>query len=197
MKLLIVSGFLGTGKTTFITDAARHAVEQNLKTAILVNEIGEIGIDDQYMKQLDLNVWEILGGCICCSLMGSLQSTLNTVTENYCPELVILEPSGAADLQSVNRVLSTMDTGMIVETIRVTLVDPLRMDMMMTVLTPLITSQVKSAEWVLINKKDIASDQEMKFARQTVRKLNPNAELLSISAKSGLDETLLDTLLRR
>ncbi len=56
MHLLLVTGFLGSGKTTFIINLTHQAIDAGLKTAALVNEIGEIGIDDQLMRQLDLNV---------------------------------------------------------------------------------------------------------------------------------------------
>ena len=72
MKLLIVSGFLGSGKTTFIIQATKAVSEKGFKPAIILNEVGETGIDDLFMRRLGLNVWELLGGCICCIIAGSL-----------------------------------------------------------------------------------------------------------------------------
>jgi G3E family GTPase len=194
MQLLIVSGFLGSGKSTFIIEVAKEAAKREIKTAILVNEIGEIGIDDQFMRQLGLNVWEILGGCICCTLAADLNTTLDNLIRDYKPDIVLLEPSGAADLRSVNQIVSGYEERSVLRIRRITIVDPLRLQMMMEVLTPLVTSQIKSADLILINKADAASTEEMAYARQTVRDLHPNAEVLSLSAKDSLEPALFDGL---
>ncbi len=64
MRLLMVTGFLGSGKTTLVIKLVQAAITQGQRVAILVNEIGEVGIDDQLMRQLGLNVWEMVNGCI-------------------------------------------------------------------------------------------------------------------------------------
>ena len=106
MHLLLVTGFLGSGKTTLIVPLAKSVVQSKRRVAILVNEIGEIGIDNQLMRQLDLNVWELLAGCICCTLSSDLVTTLQKLDADYAPtygvpDLVIVEPSGAADPRNV------------------------------------------------------------------------------------------------
>ncbi|HQJ52744.1 MAG TPA: GTP-binding protein, partial [Anaerolineae bacterium] len=59
MRLLLIAGFLGSGKTTLTINLARAAVARGKKVAILVNEIGAIGIDNQLMRQLELNVFQL------------------------------------------------------------------------------------------------------------------------------------------
>ena len=105
-----------------------------------------------------------------------------------------MEPSGAADLRSVNQIVSGYEERSALRIRRITIVDPLRLQMMMEVLTPLVTSQIKSADLILINKADAASTEEMAYARQTVRELHPNVEVLSLSAKDSLEPALFDGL---
>lgn len=195
MHLLVISGFLGSGKTTLIIQLAKAALEKQIKVAIVVNEIGEIGVDDLYMRRLGLNVREILGGCICCTLAGSLQETLDTLAREYGPELVILEPSGVADPATIDKALISDGQRMCCRTTKMTLVDPLRLEMMMTVMTPLVTSQIRCAQWVLINKQDAATADETAYAYQTVKQLNPDARTMSISARTGINETLIEALM--
>jgi G3E family GTPase len=195
MHLLIISGFLGAGKTTLIIRLAKEAIAKKLKVAVIVNEVGEIGIDDQFMRQLDLNVWEILGGCICCTLAGDLGNTLDKLIKEYPSDLVLLEPSGVADLRMINEIIAAYEARSIFKTCKLTIVDPLRLPMLMEVLTPLITSQIQSAEWVLINKEDVASSEDMKNACQTVSHLNPEAKIISTSIKQKLDFPILEKLL--
>ena len=71
----------------------------------MVNEIGEIGIDNQFMRQLDLDVWELFNGCICCTLTADLVTTLQRLDAAYAPDLVIVEPAGAADPKNLLRAL--------------------------------------------------------------------------------------------
>jgi G3E family GTPase len=191
MQLLLITGFLGSGKTTLILQLARSVTAQGKRLAILVNEIGEIGIDNQVMKQLDLNVWELLNGCICCTLSADLVSTLQQLDVDYAPDLVILEPSGAADPRSILNALPYYH-GRPLEAIRTaSVLDPQRLPMLMEVLTPLITSQIQYADVVLISKKDLATAQEMDFAARTAREINPGAVILEIGPDSGHDPRVL------
>ncbi len=179
MHLLLVTGFLGSGKTTLVIRLAKAVTSHKLRTVILVNEIGEIGIDNQLMRQLDLNVWEMLGGCICCTLAGDLVTTLQQLDRDYHPDLVILEPSGAADPSGVLKALPYY-RGTPLESIRtVAILDPLRLAILYEVMTPLITAHIQQADLILISKCDLASDAEISFASQTAKELNPQASLFN------------------
>jgi G3E family GTPase len=194
MRLIVISGFLGTGKTTLIVKAARQAVKQKMKVAILVNEIGDVGIDDQYMRKLGMNVWEILGGCICCTLAGNLGEALDRLYDDYHPDLVLMEPSGAADPRAIEQILSSYSDQAVMQVHKVTIIDPLRLDMMMAVLTPLITSQIQTAEMVIINKQDAASAEEMAQAMRIVDELNPEITKICLSVRDETDERVMEIL---
>ena len=173
MNLLIVSGFLGSGKTTFIIQVAKSASEKGLRVAILVNEVGETGIDDLFMRQLDLNVWEMLGGCICCTIAASLPETLMKLESDYSPDLVIMEPTGAADPSNVTKALDSFKGKDRIRKYQISLLDPLRMKMLMEVLTPLTTSTIESSDLVLVNKTDLASDEEIDYSIRAVQEIRP------------------------
>lgn len=195
MHLLVISGMLGSGKTTFILNFAKSAVEAGCTVAILVNEIGEIGIDNQYMRQLDLDVYELLGGCICCTLSANLVKTLEQLEANYQPDIVLLEPSGAADLKNVTDGLQFYRSTSLKSTRYLAVLDPLRIRMFMEVITPLVTSLIKSADTVLINKIDLASDEQLNETLAVASKLNPHATQFHLSAKQSLDMQLIAELL--
>jgi G3E family GTPase len=160
-----------------------------------VNEIGEMGIDDQLMRQLEFDVWELVNGCICCTLSADLVSTLQKLDADYDVELVIVEASGAADPANV---LSAMPyyRGAPLASIRcLVLIDPLRLADLIEVLTPLITSQIKQADIILVSKADLASVEEIAFAQDTVAALNAQARVFAASVKSGLDSSLIAEIL--
>ena len=187
MRLLLFSGFLGSGKTTLVIKLARFAVERGKKVAILVNEIGEVGIDNQLMRQLDMNVWELLNGCICCTLSADLVSTLQQLDADYSPDLVIIEPSGAADPKSILSALPYYKGTPLESMYTISVLDPLRLEMLLEVMTPLIVSQIRHADLILISKCDLAKPEEIEYAHQIAGEYNPNAQVMNFGKDSSLD----------
>jgi G3E family GTPase len=195
MHLLTISGFLGSGKTTLLIKLAEATTRGGLRVAVLVNEIGEMGIDDQMMRRLDLNVYELLNGCICCTLAADLAITLQNLETDYSPDLVLLEPSGVADPRNVLGALKHY-RGRPLESFRcAVLLDPLRLPMLMEILTPLMTSLIQQAHLVIINKSDVASKKELADAKRIAGEIHPEVKTLCISATNNPDPALLSELL--
>ena len=94
IKIDVVSGFLGSGKTTFILKAIETGVFEGEKILIIENEFGDIPIDGMLLQNDDYTLIEISKGCICCSLKGDLIETLADVANNFQIDRVIIEPSG-------------------------------------------------------------------------------------------------------
>jgi G3E family GTPase len=195
MHLLLFSGFLGSGKTSFVIPLSNAAVQSGHRVAIVVNEIGEIGIDNQLMRQLDLNVWELVAGCVCCTLSGDLIATLQTLDSDYAADLVIVEASGAADPRNVLSALPYYRGRSLSSVRTVAVVDPLRLPMLIEVMTPLITSQIQHADLILVSKYDLATSEEVEFALQTSHKINPMARIVSAAARGHLEAELISELL--
>ena len=195
MHLLLFSGFLGSGKTTVILSLSKAVVSSGYRVAIIVNEIGEIGIDNQLMRQLDLNVWELVAGCICCTLTGDLVATLQTLDSDYAPDLVVVEASGAADPHQVLGALSYYRGRPLSSVRTVSVLDPLRLPMLMEVMTPLITSQIQHADLIIVSKTDLATTDQTDFARRTAREVNPMARIVTGAVRGSLEAELISQLL--
>lgn len=194
MHLLLFTGFLGSGKTSFVVPLAKAVTEAKRRVAIIVNEIGEIGIDNQLMRQLDLNVWELLNGCICCTLSGDLVSTLQKLDADYSPDLVIVESSGAANPGNVLSALPYYRGKPLQSVNIVSILDPLRLQMLIEVMTPLITSQIRHADLVIVNKIDLASPDEVAFACRTAQEINQEASIRCANAGHRLEPALMSEL---
>lgn len=191
MRLILVTGFLGSGKTTLIIRLARAAIERGLRTAIVVNEAGEIGIDDQLMRRLGLDVRELAGGCVCCTLTAELPSTLQRLAAESRPDVVILEPSGIAEPGAILAAVA-LSGDVAPERISVgCVVDPLRIEMLLEVVEPLIANQLGAAGWVVISKADQASAGEMTAARQVVAGRNAAAAQFELDGRGELPAALL------
>jgi len=195
MHLLLFSGFLGSGKTSFVIPLSKAVVESGHRAAIIVNEIGEIGIDNQLMRQLDLNVWELVAGCICCTLSGDLVATLQKLDSDYAPDLVIVEASGAADPKNVLSALPYYHGRPLSSVRTASLLDPLRVPMLIEVMAPLITSQIRHADLIIVSKIDLATSDQIDFARRTAREINPTARIVSAAARGHLEPELISELL--
>jgi G3E family GTPase len=195
VHLLLLTGFLGSGKTTLLIRVSERLAETGLRVAVVVNEIGDVGVDDQLMRRLGLNVWELPSGCICCTLSADLNATLRLLDEKYAPDVVLLEPSGAADVKNVLALLPRYG-GRPLESVRTAaLVDPLRFEGLLEVLEPLIASQIRRADVVIVNKVDLASDVELAVACRMSRELNPAARLFPLSAREPISPDVLSELL--
>jgi G3E family GTPase len=193
--MVVVSGFLGSGKTTFILQLAKEAVRRGQRVAILVNEIGEIGVDDRLMRRLGYNDWELLGGCVCCSLVTGLTETLEKLEAEYAPDLVLTEPTGAADPRNLMAVLDHYGRTFLKERFHIALLDPLRLTMLMEVITPLMISTMERADLICINKADAATDEEMNYARKVARETKPDGKVVEVSAKRGLEHAFMEDIL--
>ncbi len=195
MHLLIFSGFLGSGTTSLIIPLSHAAVQSGHRVAIIVNEIGEIGIDNQLMRQLSLNVWELVAGCICCTLSGDLVATLQTLDSDYAPDLVVVEASGAAEPRNVLSALPYYRGRPLSSVRTVSLLDPLRLSMLIEVMAPLITSQIQHADLIIISKTDLATSDQIDHARRTAREINPTARIVTAAARGHLGAELISAFL--
>ena len=98
MKILLVGGFLGSGKTSFILKLAHHMIEDLgiANIVILENEIGEISVDDKVLKGSGYQVKGLFAGCVCCTLAGELPSTVRQIERDIHPDWIIMEATGVA-----------------------------------------------------------------------------------------------------
>lgn len=99
MKVLIVSGFLGSGKTTFIQELARRTGRDFV---VYENEYGQADIDAQVLRDdAELEVWESVENCICCTGKQDFATSVLTIANTLDPEFLIVEPTGVAKLSAV------------------------------------------------------------------------------------------------
>jgi len=116
MNIQIVSGFLGSGKTTFLN---RYMTCLQGRVAVIENEFGPAGLDAQLLGE-EVPVKEISAGCICCSMAMDFQQGIAEVEQKYHPDYLLIEPSGVGRLSDV--VKACTDQGYSVDQL-ITMVD--------------------------------------------------------------------------
>lgn len=97
----IITGFLGSGKTTIINHLIDYLQTKGEKVAYIKNEIGEEDIDAKLMRGKNIQARELLNGCICCTLVGPFINSINELVSTYGPDRVIVESAGTADPASL------------------------------------------------------------------------------------------------
>lgn len=191
MFTLIIGGFLGSGKTTLLMRFASRCRAEGKSVAILVNEMGEVGIDGATLKAEGYDAVELPDGCICCSLSGTLQNALKSIDRDIHPDILIIEPTGLALPHKVKELVHTslIDSDY---TVIVGIADAQRFDELMRSKEEFFKRQLYAADLVLINKSDLASDKDLVRIHDRIIDFYPDKSVLRVSAKTGdgLDEVV-------
>ena len=190
MQLLIISGFLGSGKTSILMPFVKHLTAQGKRVAIIENEIGEKGVDDLYLKENGLHVKEIYHGCICCNLRADLIGSLLKLEREYKPEVIVMEPTGIADPYLILSSISGYP-GKLESRTMVSIVDAERFEEIAGLKIPLAIDGIKSADLIALNKIDLISPENFETLKNKIISINPNSEVQCVSVH---DEKLLEDL---
>ena len=194
MQILIISGFLGSGKTSILTPFVRRLHALGKRVAIIENEIGEKGVDDVYLKEKGFYVKEIYHGCICCSLRTNLINCLLELEKEYKPEIVVMEPTGVADppllLSSLSEYPGNLDAK-----VMVSVVDAERFEDILDLKTAIALDGIKSADLIALNKIDLISSEQLEKLYARIRAVAPESTIQSVSVHDEKLQEDLSTLI--
>ena len=174
MKILVVSGFLGAGKTTFIEYLTRKL---NNDFAILENEYGEVGIDGDLLKNDYEKIWEMTEGCICCSMKSNFANSIMTISNSLDPEVLIVEPTGVGMLSAVMENIKKVEYDRIQILEPITIVDPNCIDKYTEEFGDIFNDQIKNSRFVVISKTGDKTKEEVKKSITKIKNINPKAEV--------------------
>ncbi len=176
MDIMVVSGFLGAGKTTFILEFIKHQREANKKFAILINEFGDLPIDGDIVRKEGLEVIELPSGCICCSLRASLPETIDEIFEKIRPDVLLIEPSGlATPLNVLDAIKNSRYLDKITVKPVLCIVDASAFQDFVDDFGKFYLDQIRTADIILINKIDTVSNDEINKIEEQIKEINPNA----------------------
>ncbi|MCL2786032.1 MAG: GTPase [Methanomassiliicoccaceae archaeon] len=191
MFTCIIGGFLGTGKTTLLMKIAGRCRRTGVTVAILVNEMGEVGIDGATIKGEGYDAVELPDGCICCSLSGTLQNALKNIDRDIHPDVIIIEPTGLALPHKVKELVRTslIDSD---RTMIVGLADAKRFYELMENKEEFFKRQLHASDLILITKVDLCSEGDVEVITGKLRSMHAGRDIIRVSAvtEEGIDEVV-------
>lgn len=168
--IMIVTGSLGSGKTTLLKRILGRA-ERRL--AVLMNEFGEIAIDSKVIRGENVEIVELAGGCVCCSLTGEFEAAVKEIIGRVNPELIVVETTGVAEADAL--VYEVEDNLPEVRLDGVVYVA----DSFVSVKYPYVgyttRTQLTTADVVLLNKVDLVTSEDLKVVEAQIRHYNDTA----------------------
>lgn len=174
-RLILLTGFLGAGKTSFLQHFIEYQTERHQFVAVIQNEIGKKGLDGKLLGQ-SYAVTEVDEGCVCCSLVGSLKAAITAIMEHFQPDDIVVETTGLANPANLLPEL-------------VALQDLVDFHAVITMLDAehgipcldnyaVASSQVATADIIIINKSDLIDATACETLCARVRQMAPHARLL-------------------
>jgi G3E family GTPase len=184
MKIYILGGFLGSGKTTILMKMADMFISKGKKVSILVNEAGDIGVDGATINSQGYNAVELPNGCICCSLVGTMHESLMMIKKEIAPDVLIIEPTGIAFPGKVREAIELINYGEEFTQI-IGIFDGPRFRLFMDKKKDFYRKQLIDSEILVMNKMDLTPEDVKKEAVEWMNREIPGVKVIPVVATTG------------
>lgn len=197
MKIVILGGFLGSGKTSVVLQLAKYVVadnpEQATKVVIIENEIGAVSVDDKVLRSGGYEVANMFSGCVCCTMSGELVIGLHNIKRDLDPELIIMEATGVAYPHNIREtILQSMPD---VDSTVTCVTDAKRWQRLLRPMEMLLKDQLDAADVILINKIDLVDDETLAEVEASIKTFNDQAKFFKLNALEEIESEVFAAML--
>ena len=176
MNVLIVSGFLGAGKTTFIKELIRRS---KLAPVVLENEYGASELDKKDISKTgDLEILEFMEGCVCCTKKDSFMNTVLAISAGLDPEYLVIEPTGVGKLGNIIKNIEAVSYDRIKLLPPVVIIAPNGYDANMNEFPEIYRNQIENAGVVVLSKTDVTDSSLTESVTAKIREMNNSADII-------------------
>ena len=193
IKIDIISGFLGAGKTTLIKKLFQNGFNGE-KVVLIENEFGDISIDSGFLKDSGVKIKEINAGCICCSLVGDFETAIKDLVNQFHPDRIIIEPSGVGKLSDIINAVEKVKLSDLSLNILATVVDGKKAKMYLKNFGEFFLNQIEAANTVIISKTENLSEEQIDELINIIKEHNEHANIITTNISLLSSDTLLKTL---
>ena len=182
----VIYGFLGSGKTTFISRILKEWGGKE-KIVVLVNEFGDVGIDGTLLQGQNSKIIEMPSGCICCTLQSDFKTQMLDILQTIHPERLIIEPTGVATIGQIRAIIELQIFEDVIDTINnILIADATGFMALYKANRYFVESQVLNARLILLNKCDKVDQKRAVLLRDAISAINPDATVL-LTEYGGVD----------
>lgn len=174
MHIDVISGFLGAGKTTLIRKLLEEEYHGN-NVVVIENELGQVGLDGEFLQTSAIEVKEIYSGCICCTLKGNIQEAIEEVITTFQPEVILIEPSGVAKLSSVLEDLEQYKGDL---NLLITVVDPQNYALYKKNFPDFFMDQLKNASTLIFSRTQLLEEMQLNAISADLMHINEQAVII-------------------
>jgi G3E family GTPase len=174
-QLIVLTGFLGSGKTSFLRHFIEYQAQLNLFEDVIQNEIGDIGLDGKLLDH-DYALTEIDEGCICCTLVGNLKNAIRQILSSFHPDCIVLETTGLANPYNLLDEISEVDDLVRFDCVT-TMIDAMNIEKTLTDYD-VARDQIKAADILLLNKTDLVTKGQRIPIHRKLRDIHPTAPII-------------------
>ncbi|MDR1164938.1 MAG: GTP-binding protein [Deltaproteobacteria bacterium] len=181
MRIILFTGFLGSGKTTVLLNLAEYLARNSdpKKVVIIENEIGDVNVDGKLISGSSFETRDLTSGCICCTLSGELVRALEDIRDTIKPSWILIEATGLAHQTIADTIGRAVPQS---PPLSVVVVDAERWEELYDSIPFLLAAQVEKADVIFINKIDSVDDEELRHIETDVKEINETSPLLKIVA---------------
>lgn len=185
MRLIVVAGLLGVGKTSVILRMLDPMIAKGLKVVVIENDFGAMGVDSEILEKNGMKVRDLKGGCICCTLQSGLVDSLRVLQIEYNPDYVIVEPSGIADPEFVVRSVTDISGIDLEGVFTAAVVDCERFLKVRRMFERPLRNQLKIADLALLNKVDTVTPEDADVIEGDLKDLGYSGPAIRVNGDTG------------